>query len=150
VSSPENGHHKDGSSAMYVADGSYNWYKRAAIRSRRCFRASEVVTIAASASIPICAVVFSEATVIAAILGGVVIISTGLRTLFHWQENYLRYSRAREAVEAERRRYKFGSKPYDSPNERDGRLVEAVTRIEQEEMGQWLQIANPTQVAEKP
>jgi hypothetical protein len=61
--------------------------------------------------------------------------------VFHWQDNYLRFSQAREAVEAERRLYNTGAKPYEDQATRDQILVEAVSRIEQTEMGNWLKIA---------
>src|SRR5262249_50947931 len=80
-----------------------------------------------------------------AILGAVVVVISGLRAVFHWQDNYLRFSGAREAVEAERRLYFTSAKPYEDPRTRDQLLAAAVSRIEQEEMRGWVKVA-----AERP
>ena len=100
--------------------------------------------IVVSALVPLSAVVFPGNTIVPATLGSVVVVITGLRSVFHWHENYLRFSRAREAVEAERRRFRTGAEPYDDHRTREAVLAEAVTRIEQEETGQWVTMAAPT------
>lgn len=74
-----------------------------------------------------------------------VVVLTGLRSIFHWQDNYLRFSAAREAIEAERRSYNTAAEPYDDAGSRDRALAAAVTRIEQEEMRGWIRVA-----AERP
>jgi len=127
--------------AVSVADASYQWYRAASIRARRLYRGSELAVIVISALIPLSAVVIVNNVAILALLGSIVVVITGLRSVFHWHENYLRFSRAREAVEAERRKYRIGVEPYSTVAERDMNLVQAVTRIEQEEMGNWLQLA---------
>jgi methylphosphotriester-DNA--protein-cysteine methyltransferase len=72
-------------------------------------------------------------------------VLTGLRSIFHWKDNYLRFSGAREAVEAERRLYLTRAKPYDNDATRDQVLAAAVSRVEQEEMQGWIKVA-----AERP
>lgn len=133
--------HRGSEYAVGVADRSYQWYKSAAIRSRRLHRSSELSVIVISALVPLSAVVLGNNVVVPALLGSVVVIITGFRSIFHWHENYLRFSRAREAVETERRKYSVGAPPYADPNESDAALVKAITNIEQEEMGKWLQVA---------
>lgn len=130
--------------ALNVASSSFEWYRRAAIRARRLYRASEFGIIIVSALVPLSTVAAPGISVIPALLGSLVVVITGLRSVFHWQENYLRFSRAREAVEAERRRYHTGGAPYSNNATRDVLLVEAITRIEQDEMGKWLQLAAPS------
>ena len=76
-----------------------------------------------------------------AILGAVVVILSGLRSVFHWQDNYLRFSGAREAVEAERRLYETGAVPYADETSKDQILAAAVSRIEREEMAGWVKVA---------
>jgi hypothetical protein len=68
-----------------------------------------------------------------------------MRAVFHWQDNYLRFSGAREAVEAQRRLYYTGAEPYDNVATRDQVLAASISRIEQEEMGGWIKVA-----AERP
>ncbi|WP_406412840.1 DUF4231 domain-containing protein [Streptomyces sp. NBC_01614] len=129
--------------AMRVANRSYDWYHNAAIRARRNFRLTETLLLLVSASIPVSAVISPGTAVVPAILGGVVVVITGLRSVFHWQDDYLRFSEAREAVEAERRLYYTGAEPYAAPDTRDQMLATNVTRIEQREMGTWIQLASP-------
>lgn len=128
---------------MTVADGSYEWYRRAAIKARRYYRVTEVLQLVSSAAIPASAAVARDNTAVPAILGALVVVFTGLRAAFHWHDDYLRFSQAREAVEAERRRYRTESEPYDDPRTRDQILTAAVSEIEQREMGAWLKIARP-------
>ena len=127
--------------AMDIADESFNWYKGHAIRSRALYRVSETSLLAISASIPVTAAVMPNDATIPAILGASVAIIAGLRSVFHWQDNYLRFSEAREAVEAERRLYRTGAKPYEDPSTRDQILVSTITRIEHDEMSGWLKVA---------
>jgi hypothetical protein len=127
--------------AVRLANDSYQWYKRAAMRSRKAFRLSEFVILVVSASIPLTALFFSSDASIPAALGAVIVVVSGLRSIFHWQDNYLRFSGAREAVEAERRRYRTGIAPYGDPVTREAILTEKITQIEQGEMSNWLQVA---------
>jgi hypothetical protein len=127
--------------AVGIAEASYGWYKAAAIRSRRLYKALESLLILASAAVPIAALLDPQNSLIPGILGALVVVITGLRAVFHWQENYLRFSAAREAVEGERRLYRTYATPYDDAATRSQFLVAAVTRIEQEEMQGWLQVA---------
>ncbi|MEU8749114.1 DUF4231 domain-containing protein [Streptomyces chartreusis] len=129
--------------AMSLANRSYDWYQGAAVRARRNFRLSETLLLLISAAIPVSAVLWSKNAEIPAVLGGIVVVITGLRSVFHWQDDYLRFTEAREAVEAERRLYNTGAEPYADPATRDQALAAAVTRIEQREMGTWVQLAGP-------
>ena len=130
---------------MSIAKGSYNWYRSAAIRSRRWYRLSETAVLIVSAAIPATAAIIPHNAIPPAVLGAIVVILSGLRAIFHWQDNYLRFSGAREAVEAERRLYNTGADPYADPATRDQVLAAAISRIEQAEMGGWIRIA-----AERP
>jgi hypothetical protein len=127
--------------AMTVANNSYEWYRTHAVISRQAFRISEIALLIVSAAIPAAAAVQPHNAIAPAILGAIVVVLTGLRVVFHWQDNYLRFSRAREAVEAERRLYYTGAEPYDEASTRDQVLAASVTRIEQDEMGGWIKVA---------
>ncbi|RSM34739.1 DUF4231 domain-containing protein [Amycolatopsis balhimycina DSM 5908] len=130
---------------LAIADASYDWYRSHAIRSRRWYKVSEVGMLALSASIPVIAAISATSTVPLAIIGAVLVVGSGLRSVFHWQDNYLRYSTAREAIDAERRLYHIGAEPYADAATREETLVRAVTRIEQGELTTWTRVA-----AEKP
>jgi hypothetical protein len=140
VSTGEEGHDND-TYAIKIADESYGWYKSHAIRSRRLHKGTESFLIATSAAIPVAALVAPGNSIVPGVLGAIVGIVSGLRAVFHWQENYLRYSAAREAVERERRLYYTRAKPYNDPVTRAQNLVASVSGIEQDEMKSWMQIA---------
>ncbi|MET0494423.1 MAG: DUF4231 domain-containing protein [Actinoplanes sp.] len=146
-SSPD---HQPSSYAIGVAAASHGWYVEAAKRSRRMHRGSEIGTVVLSASIPVVAVLAPGVPAITAMLGGALVVITGFRGVFKWQENYFRFSQAREAVEQQRRLYIVGAAPYNDAETRDHELVQAVSRIERDEMGEWVQITHTTTPAERP
>jgi hypothetical protein len=123
--------------AMNIANGSYNWYRTAAIRSKKWYRLSETTVLVVSAAIPAAAAISPHNALAPAVLGAVAVIVAGLRAIFHWQDNYLRFSGAREAVEGERRLYYTGTQPYEDLITRDQVLAASISRIEQTEMGVW-------------
>jgi hypothetical protein len=127
--------------AMGLANASYDWYRTHAIRSRRNYKISETLQIVVAAAIPTSAVILPSGATVPAILGAVIVVLTGLRSIFHWQDNFLRFSGAREAVEAERRLYMTRAKPYDDDAMREQILAAAVSRIEQDEMRGWVKVA---------
>jgi len=127
--------------AMKLANDSYRWYNDRALACRRAYQIQETTTLIVAAAIPASAVLTHNDARIPAILGALVVILAGLRAIFHWQENYLRFSGAREAVEAQRRLYYTASAPYDDPTTRDSQLAQEVTRIEQEETAGWIKVA---------
>jgi hypothetical protein len=128
--------------ALNLADDSYEWYKTAAIRSRKVYRLSETALLVISASIPVVAAIKPHSAIVPAILGAIVVVLSGMRGLFHWHDNYLRFSAARESVESERRLYYTGAKPYDDPSTRDQNLAASVSLIERTEMASWTKIAS--------
>lgn len=127
--------------ALEVANKSWEWYRAAAVRSRKSYRSAEVGVLIVSASIPVAAVISPKDALVPAILGAVVVVISGLRALFHWQDNYLRFSAAREAIENERRLFRTRARPYGDEATRSETLVAAVSRIESEEMATWLRIS---------
>src|SRR2546429_402872 len=105
--------------ALTLANGSYEWYRVRAIRCRRAYRVAETTVLAISTAVPTSAVLAPGNARITAILGALVVILSGLRSIFHWQDNFLRFSAAREAIEAERRLFRTAAEPYDNLETRD-------------------------------
>jgi hypothetical protein len=128
--------------ALDVAVTSYAWYKKASMRARRYFRLTEILTVLFSAAIPLVAAIDPGDARVPAILGGILVVISGLRAVFRWSDDYLRFSRAREEVDGEIRLYKIGARPYDDIDMRDALLVENVIQIEKREMGDWVSIFN--------
>ena len=141
----ENTEEGQGGYAINLADSSYRWYRTAAIRSRRNHRISSIVVLVFSASIPVTAAISPKNAIVPAFLGAAIVIVSGSRALFHWEENYLRFSGAREAVEAERRLYHTRASPYNHPETKDQVLAAKITGIEQQEMAGWIKVS-----AERP
>jgi hypothetical protein len=129
--------------ALGLANESYSWYRTAAIRSRRYHRVSAVTLQLLAAAIPASAAVSPQSAIVPAILGAAIVVVSGVRTTFNWHENYIRFSSARESVEAERRRYLTGATPYDDDATRDRVLAARITTVEQDEMTSWVKIARP-------
>lgn len=132
---------REASYALNLANESYEWYRSHSIRTRKTYRAVEVGILIVSASIPVSASVSPHNAIVPAILGALTVVLSGARAIFHWHENYLRFSKARESVEQERRLYYTESPPYDDPLTREQVLAQAVSNIEQEEMGNWIKVA---------
>lgn len=126
--------------AIDVANTSYDWYRKAAAKARRYYRVSEVLAVCIAAAIPLSVLVNPSNGIPAAILGAISAILVGLRAIFHWNEDYARFTRARELVEAERRLFTTHSDQYNNAHSRAAVLVAEITQIEQNEMGQWLGI----------
>ena len=144
-----NNEERDSAYALNIANGSHLWYETAAKRSRRLHRVAELAIISTSALIPLSIAAYPQLVLVPAVLGSVVTLASGARATFHWHENYLRFSRAREAVEGERRKYRTRAAPYDNEELRDQLLVTEISRIEQDEMGQWLHLSKPPNVGDE-
>lgn len=145
----ESGEEPESGYALTVANESYEWYRSRAIRSRRSYRLLEILFLAFSTAIPVSAVAWPEKALIPAFLGAALVLLTGLRSIYHWHENYVRFSRARESVNAELRMFLTSSDPYTDPETKHQLLVAAVTRIEQQEMGHWSRIVSQRLLSHK-
>lgn len=132
---------------LRLAAESYDWFRGAAVRAWWAHRISDITILGVSALIPISAVVNPDRVLVPALLGGVIVIASGLRTIFRWQENFVRFATAREAIKQERRKFLVGAEPYGDASARDAALVEAVSRIENDEMNAWKKIAGDRRAA---
>jgi hypothetical protein len=130
-------------SAMAVAKESFEWYARNARLARLRFQVAEVVLLTVAAAVPIAGILTPDDSRLAAILGAVVVALTGLRTLFHWHDNWTRFASACSAISAEVRLYYFRVAPYDNPGTRDQHLVKRVNDVENTEVGGWLTLSTP-------
>lgn len=136
---------EESSYGLPLANELYDWYLEHASESRILYKAHEILLLIVAAAIPASAAIAHNNVIAPAILGAVVVVLAGLRSVFHWQENYIRCNAARLGIDVERRKYRAGVTPYDDPATRDQLLTEAVSRIEQEETTDWAKIA-----AERP
>ena len=125
------------SPAVVVCEDLIIWYGKYAARARDRYRVLEVALLIIGASISVAALVWPGNGVPAALLGGIVVVLTGLRQIFHWQENYVRFTWACQTLKQERRRYDVGEPPYNDPSLRDRKLIEVVNSVEARETPGW-------------
>jgi hypothetical protein len=123
------------SSAIDIADKSFNWYARHAREARRDVRMSELALLITGAMIPTSTALTDDARV-PALLGALVVILTGLRPIFHWNDNWLRFTEACIELETQRRFYLQGIEPYNGAD-KDTLLIRNVRGIEAEETRGW-------------
>jgi hypothetical protein len=74
------------SPAARVCDDLIAWYGTYAARARDRYRILEIALLIVGASISVAALAWPGNGVPAAVLGGIVVVLTGLRQIFHWQE----------------------------------------------------------------
>jgi hypothetical protein len=129
--------------ALTVAEESAGWYRFAGARARRGYWSSEILVLVVAAAVPISGIITPGDARLASILGAVVVVLSGLRTLFNWRENWSRFAVAASGLKAEIRTYAVGGEPYDDPATRDARLVDRVNAIERAEVQGWIVLKAP-------
>ena len=78
---------------LEVVNQSFDWYRKHAKRASRFYFAAEVAVLVVGAAIHT-PVVFTNGVRFLALSGAVVVIITGLRTVFRWRDDWLRYTDA--------------------------------------------------------
>jgi hypothetical protein len=112
------------------------WYVDAAKRARRLYYTVETALLVTAAIIPAVASFTPDHRLLAG-LGVTVVIVTGLRQIFRWHENWMRFTEASVQLITERELYKAHAANY-APDDRDVRLVRRVRQIEEEETRGWM------------
>ena len=85
----------------------------------------ELVTICASAAVPVAAAAHLDSVIIAG-LGAAVLIATGVRTTFGLHENWVEHSQLGYGIEREAALFLVASSPYDGTDA----VQKLVTRVE--------------------
>jgi Protein of unknown function (DUF4231) len=122
--------------AIEILDKSLRWYKKYAWRARVGYRVSEVLVLVVAAAIP-ASVAFTSDGRVSAVLGSVVVVLTGLRTIFRWREDWPRFTQACSQLSAERDFYLARAGQYAGAD-RDAQLIERVGEIEAAETAGWV------------
>ncbi|WP_438492322.1 DUF4231 domain-containing protein [Streptomyces asiaticus] len=110
----------------------YEWHQR---RQRLGHYLSEAALLLISASIPACAAAGASVAV-TGVLGALVVVSTGLRQLFRWGENWVRASSVLRALEGEIVNWSCGSAPYDGADS-SAVLASRTEELVRSETGEW-------------
>jgi hypothetical protein len=127
-----------GDDPLEVLGEQFDWYRSHAKSSGQRYRVLEVTLLVVAASVPVSAVV-SDSWVTAA-LGAVVVVLTGLRSIFSWQEDWLRFTEAWQQLQFARTLYVNRLPPYDDDANRVSRLVLRVQEIQAAETRGWLSL----------
>src|SRR4051794_8330289 len=113
---------------LELLDTQYRWYRSRAIRAGQLYKALEVSLLAFAALVPVSAVVTEPW--VTALIGAVVVVLTGLRSIFSWQEDWLRFTEAWQQLAFARTLYVNGMQPYDDPATRESLLVARVQDVQ--------------------
>jgi hypothetical protein len=123
---------------LVLLDDQYDWYRTRAVRAGQLYKALEVALLAFAALVPVSAIVFDRW--VTALLGAVVVVLTGLRSIYSWQDDWLRFTEAWQQLLFARRLYANRLPPYDDDATRDGRLVMRVQDVQAAENRGWLSL----------
>lgn len=103
------------SSVLPEFDDAMKWYATHAWRARQWHYAAGTLLIVTGASVSVVALAIPDQSVTVAALGAVVVVLTGARAFFQWQDNWYRFTGACQALKQERRKYLVGQPPVKSP-----------------------------------
>jgi hypothetical protein len=130
--------------ARAAADESFRWYVRHSNRARASYWASEIILLLFTAAVPISVIVDPRHAQVPAVLGGVVVVLAGFRAIFHWHENWTRFTLACSEINAELRLYNIHAEPYDRAKSRDTLLLTRLNLIEMRETSGWTTLSTPS------
>ena len=134
---------KCGTYGIERAKGSYYWYADNAKAARRGYRLSELAIVLVSTAVPILGILDPGNAKPSAALGAAVVALVGLRAIFHWHENWNRFSIAAAEINAQVRLYNAWANPYDVEETRQATIVERLNEIETRETSEWTTLAAP-------
>lgn len=127
---------------------SFNYYVENAKSARRRYHLSEIALLLFSASVPVAAALASARWVPTA-LGAVVVVLAGVRPIYSWHEDWLRFTDACEQLKRERLAYLNGASPYER-DDRDAILAARVMDIETSETQRWLSLRRSQKSEDSP
>lgn len=131
--------------AHSAVERSTAWYSTQAYRNRIGYWTSETLLVVLGAAVPVSTAV-TDNRAVPAVLGGGVVVVTGLRRIFNWQENWARFTGAHALLTTEQTRFLHHRPPYDSADagENEAVLALKVREIEEAETQGWLVLRKPT------
>ena len=129
--------------AVAQAHKDLEYYRTNARRAQGFNLGAESLLLAVSASVPAVIAIWPDQHGAAAALGALVVVLTGCRSLFHWKETYVRFSRAFVTLDRELASFTVGALRYSDPATRGRLLVEASNRVALEETSAWAKLNYP-------
>jgi hypothetical protein len=122
-------------SAVKELQWDLGYYSKNAKSARLRYHTSEVALLVASAAVPITAALASQKWIPAA-LGAVVVVIVGLRRVYSWHEDWLRFSATYSLLKREQLAFRTGDPRYIR-SDRDSVLMNRMMDIEQAETEGW-------------
>lgn len=135
----------DGFDALDVAREQRDHYYQQVTRTRWKYYASEVSILVVSAAVTVTGVLIPGDARAPACLGAAVATLIGLRSVFHWRENWTRSAMATSQINAEMRLYQLRAAPYDQTASRDTELIARLNALQAVETQAWVQVADPNE-----
>ena len=114
----------------------FRWYFRQAKQARIAYRALGTLQLLAALVIAI-SVAISAPTLFAPVLGGVIALAEGIRTLFGFKDSYPTYTRTAQQLRNEAWLYAQKAGRYAAAQDPVRLLAERVVDISQEETEAW-------------
>jgi hypothetical protein len=123
---------------LALLDQQYTWYRGHAVSAGVRYKVLEITLLVVAALVPVSTVVTDRW--VTALLGAIVVVLTGLRSIFSWQDDWLRFTEAWQQLQFARTRYVHGLPPYDDAGTRVAKLVQRVQAIQAAETRGWLSL----------
>lgn len=105
----------------------WRFFARQSRRSRNAYFLLDILALALAASIPVSAA-FGAGTEVAAALGAAVVVTSGLRQIGSFHEEWISSAQARYAIERQIVLFTWGREPYQEPGA-SGKLADEVEKI---------------------
>jgi hypothetical protein len=126
-----------------------DWHSDRAKDNKIKFRICQIVILVAGAIIPIINVasIGDSQRMISSIIGGLIVVVTGLTQLEKYQENWILYRTTTELLKKEKYFFENGVGDYSNPDEKERNtiLVERVESIVSAETSKYFTIHQPSQ-----
>nr|WP_269665008.1 DUF4231 domain-containing protein [Streptacidiphilus jeojiense] len=126
--------HNDGPVPPAVLE-KWRGYKRMSARSRTRFKLAESVAIVGAAAVPVAAAANLHSWIIAA-LGSIVLVATGMRTIWDVHASWIEQARVLYSMEREISLFAVNAAPYDGVGAVQ-LLVTTVENLTGEELSRW-------------
>lgn len=116
------------------------WYDRKAQASKRGFVVCQIITLAASATVPVVAIVSGAiwSRVVVAVLGSTIAVAAGIVALFQFREHWIEYRTTAESLKHEKYMFQTQTAPY-SEDDSFSLFVERVEALVSQENTAWQQ-----------
>lgn len=131
-----------------------DWHTHKAKENKRWFRLCQIIILIAGAIIPIinvANVADPQTRIISSIIGGIIVVFTGITQLEKYQENWILYRTSAELLKKEKYFFENSAGEYSNLNdvERNKLLVQRVESIVSAETSKYFTVHYPEKVGGK-